>query len=131
GAQERPATLDTFLLARFGGIKRAVRSSRVARDGSGAHELRVVVRAVPIAHPFPGIAGDVVETVARRRERSDRSEPRVAVLAGVLHGELSLIRVGHGFASGVELVAPGVELSRESTARGELPLCLGGKPLAD
>src|SRR5256885_1696329 len=61
GAEECPAALDAFLLAGFGWIERAGGPTRIARDGTGARQARVIVRAVPVAHPFPSIPGDVVE----------------------------------------------------------------------
>src|SRR5205809_971163 len=129
-AQVRAAALDALLLPRLRGIERALRALRVARDDPGARESLVVVGVVPVAHPFPGVAGDVIQPVARRRERSDSGESRVPILAGIRHRKASLVRVGHRLPTRMEVVAPGVELSGQPAARREFPLGLRGEPLA-
>src|SRR5262252_711632 len=61
GTEKRSAAMDLLRLARLGRIERRARPARIARNGARGHELCVVVRAIPVARPLPGIAGHVVE----------------------------------------------------------------------
>src|SRR5262245_552744 len=99
--------MDPLLLGWLNGIKRRVRSFRVADYAATADELRVVVGPIPIAAPFPNVAADVVKSVGVRRELRDGRNAGEAILAGVFDGELTLERIRHRFAAGMKLISPG------------------------
>src|SRR5262245_26078520 len=67
-AKKRAAAMNTFLLVRLSRIKRRVRSSRIARDSSFVGQALVVIRPIPIAAPFPNVAGHIVKPIAIRRK---------------------------------------------------------------
>src|SRR5262249_56407926 len=70
----------------------------------------------------PYVAGDVIQTVAVRRELRDRPDADERVVAGVAIRKMPLVRVGHRVAILLERVAPRIELPAQAAARGELPL---------
>src|SRR6516225_5338790 len=90
----------------------------------------IVIGAIKIGAPFPGVAGHVHQAVAVRREGADRRGAGEAVLGGVVGGEFTLPDVAQPFAAGFELVPPAVQLSVQAAAGGKLPFRLGGQPLA-
>ena len=64
--------------------------------------------AEPVAAPFPDVARDVVDAVVVGGEGCDGCGADVAVCFAVLFGEGALPDVAHVFATGFEVVAPGV-----------------------
>src|SRR5215813_13816339 len=66
-AQERSTLLHAALFERMLRIHRPLRSRRVV-DHPFAHPTLVQIALIPIAAPFPDIAGHVVETIAIWRE---------------------------------------------------------------
>ena len=67
-AKERAAAMNAFLFVRLSGIEWCVRSLRIVRDAAFIRYCLVVTRAIPIAAPFPNVAGHVVKAVAIRRK---------------------------------------------------------------
>ena len=84
---------------------------RVARHSAFVRQRLVVIRAIPIAAPFPYVAGHVVKTVAIWRKRFHRCDAFVTVFARILHWKFSLPRVGHPLAAGTKIIAPDICLS--------------------
>src|SRR5262249_42111869 len=68
--------------------------------------------------------------VAIRRKLRHSCEPHVAVVASVVIGKVSLVRVRHPLSAGAELVAPHERLSAQPAASGELPFRLRWQALA-
>ena len=129
-AEEGPAPVDALLFRRFGGIIRGGRSGRIFGDAARQLEPRIGVRAIPVTHPLPGIAGFIVEAVTVGGELRDGRQPRESVLALVLDGEAALPGIGHELAPGIELIPPGIHAAGETAAGGEFPLGLGGQALS-
>ena len=59
-AKKRAAPMDALLLVRLSWIKRRIRPLWIARDSAFAGERLVVIRAIPVAAPFPNVTGYVV-----------------------------------------------------------------------
>src|ERR1700676_4129853 len=97
------------------------------RTAAGLDHLVSVALDEPVTSPFPHVARHVIQTVAVRRERSDRGSPLIAVLEQVLPGKLSLPTVGHRLAAGRMLIAPRIFLSIKSATSSKLPLRFGRK----
>src|SRR5215211_2283554 len=110
-AKKGAAAMDPLLLVRLSRVKWRVRPLWIGRDSTFICERLVVIRAIPIAAPFPYIAGHVVETVAIWRKRFHRRDAFVTVFARILHWKFSLPRVGHPFAAGTKIIAPNVRFS--------------------
>ena len=127
-AKERAATMHTFLLRRFGRIKRRFRTLRISDYLTGFGDLRVVIGPIPIAAPLPDVTGHVIEAVGVWGKGSGRCQSREAVFTRVLDRKLTLIGVRHELASGFELVAPGIEFAGHAAARCEFPLRFAGQP---
>src|SRR5437588_3239567 len=62
-AKKRAATMHPFFLVRFGWIERRSGSLRIARDAARVSERLGIIGPIPIAAPFPDLAGYVVERV--------------------------------------------------------------------
>src|SRR5437773_2758231 len=110
-AKKRATAMDPLLLVRLSRIKWRVRPLRVARYSAFVHQRLVVIRAIPIAAPFPYVAGHVVKTVAIWRKRFHRRDAFVTVFARILHWKFSLPRIGHPLAAGTKIIAPDVRFS--------------------
>ena len=95
-----------------------------------AASSRVVVGAIPVAHPLPDVPGHVIEAVAVRRKLRDRRDARERVRAGVVIGKVPLMRVRHPLAALAELIAPRKELPGQAAARRKLPFRFGRQTLA-
>ena len=99
-------------------------------------ELRVVLGAIPVAHPLPHIAADVIESVAVGRKLRDGRDAREAVGTAVAIGKVALMAVGHPCSALsrrrglLEFIAPGKDLPRQSPSSRKFPLGFSGKPLA-
>ena len=122
--------MDAFLLLGFVGIEWRGRTLRVAGHGSGRRQLRVVVGPIPIAHPFPDIAGDVIQPIAvggKLRHGRDAGEP---IGARIVIGKVALVGVGHPAAILLQGIAPRKDLPCQAASRRELPLRFGRQPLA-
>ena len=131
GAKERAAAMHPLLFARLGGVEAARGPMRVANETaflSRGRALGVTVRPVPVGAPFPDVAGHVEKAIAVRRELRHRRHAGKAVFTGVFQGELALEGVGHPLAAGPKLIAPGIGLSGEPSARREFPFGLGRQP---
>ena len=87
----------------------------------------VIVRPVPIAAPFPDVAGHVVETITVGRKALDRCNSGKPVFARIFHWKFSLPGVGHPFPVRPEFVSPDICFSRQTTARGKFEFRFGGQ----
>src|SRR5204862_6462933 len=105
------AAMDAFLLVRLSRIKWWVRPLSVARQSALFGQRLVVIWPIPIAAPFPYVAGQLVKPIAIRWKRFHRRDSGVTVFARIFHRKFSLPRVGHPFAVGPEFIAPHVHLS--------------------
>ena len=112
-AEKRPALHDLGLAIR--------------RAGGIAQRRRVELRGEPVRAPLPHVAGHGVEAEGVGRKAVHRARAGEAILGGVDARKFSLPDVAHVFAGRGELVAPRVELLLEASARGVLPLRLGGQ----
>src|SRR5437762_12217540 len=70
-AKKRATAMDALLLVRLSRIKWRVRPLRVARHSAFVRQRLVVIRAIPIAAPFPNVS-----EIGRAscRERGESSE---------------------------------------------------------
>src|SRR5215469_6731576 len=66
------------------------RPTRILGRAARARHGRLVARRPPVRGPLPDVADHVVQAVAIGRISGDRRRARVAVLAGVLRGEIPL-----------------------------------------
>src|ERR1043166_4190933 len=73
-AKKRAAPMNALLLVGLGWIQCRIRPLRVAHDSAFGGERLVVTRTIPIATPFPNVAGHIVETIAVRRKRFHRRD---------------------------------------------------------
>src|ERR1700692_3162741 len=105
-AKKRAARSDALLLVRLSRIKCRIRPLWIARDSAFAGERLVVIRAIPIAAPFPNVTGHVVKPVAIRGKGFHRSDAYVSVFACIFHWKFPLPRVGHPFPAGTKFIAP-------------------------
>src|SRR5438445_10736650 len=96
-AKKRAAPMDALLLVRLSRIKCRIRPLWIARDSAFAGERLVVIRAIPVAAPFPNVAGHVVKPIAIWRKRFHRRDAGISILTRIFHRKLSLPRVGHPF----------------------------------
>src|SRR6266436_1856086 len=80
-AKKRAAPMDPFLLVRLSRIKRRIGSLWIARDFAFVGEHLVVIGAIPVAAPFPNVAGHVVKPVAIGRKRFHLGDAYVTVFA--------------------------------------------------
>src|SRR5437879_12704801 len=110
-AKKLAAAMDALLLVRLNWIKCRIRPLWIARDSAFVGERLVVIRAIPIAAPFPNVPGHVVEPIAIRRKRFHRRDAGVSVFPCIFHREFSLPRVGHPFPAGTKFIAPYICLS--------------------
>ena len=130
GAEKRSAAMDAFLHAGFAGIERVGWTLRIPGDGSGRRQLRVIVGAIPVAHPLPDVPAHVIEPVPVRRELCDRRDARERIRTGVVIGEVALMRIRHPVAVLLEFIAPGEHLAAQAAARRKLPFRFGRQTLA-
>src|SRR5580765_2760797 len=72
GAEKRAASVHLLFHAGLAGIETVRRPLRIARERSLRNQRLIVVVAVPVARPFPHVAGHVVEPVGIWRERANR-----------------------------------------------------------
>src|SRR5216110_43504 len=82
-AKKRAAPMDALLLVRLSQIKRRIRPLWIARDSAFAGERLVVIRAIPVAAPFPNVTGYVVKPVAIRGKGFHRRNPNITVFTRV------------------------------------------------
>src|SRR5260370_21737901 len=111
--------MNALFLVGLGRIEWRVRSFGIDCQATRFAELRIIVGPVPIAAPFPNVAGHVVKTVAIGGKFRDRRDPGKTIFASVFHWEFALPGVGHPFSSGTKFVAPSVGLSRQPATRGK------------
>src|SRR6266446_2389094 len=115
--------MDTLFLVRLRRVEWCFWSFGIDCQATPFGELRIIVWPVPIAAPFPNVAGHVVKAVTIGRKLRDRRDPGKTIFASVFHREFSLPGVRHPFSSATEFVAPGVGLPRQPATRGEFKLC--------
>src|SRR5438874_13722277 len=82
--------MHPLFLIRLGRIKWRIRTLGIVRNAAFVRESLVVVRTIPIAAPFPDIAGHVVRTVAIRRKRFHRRDAGVSIFNRVFHWKFSM-----------------------------------------
>src|SRR5438874_13188424 len=82
-AKKRAAPMDALLLVRLSRIKSRIRPLWIARDSAFVGERLVVIRAIPIAAPFPNVAGHVVKPITITWKRFHRCDASVSVFACV------------------------------------------------
>src|SRR5688572_28476393 len=122
--------MDAFFLAGLARIKRGCRTLRVTSDVRRGGQFGVIVRAIPVAHPLPNVAPDVVEAVAILGKLRNRSAVREGVSTRVVIGKVALMGVGHPLTVFLEFIAPGKEVPRLASARGKFPFRFGGQTLS-
>src|SRR5262245_23770226 len=105
------AALHALGLERATGVVGFVRPGGVDDGDVPQPPAQVQLAVVPVAAPFPGVAGHVIKAVAVRRVGFHRRGPLVAVLGGVAPGELTLPDVALRLLLGKRLVAPDVLLA--------------------
>src|SRR5215211_1364439 len=110
-AKKGATAVDPLLLVRLSRVKWRVRPLWIGRDSTFICERLVVIRAIPIAAPFPYVAGHVVKTVAIWRKRFHRRDALVPVFARIFYGKFSLPRVRHPFSAGTKIIAPDIRFS--------------------
>ena len=126
GAQERSTTLHALLLGRLARVEGRVGALRVSCDASTPRELRVVVGSIPIAHPFPDVAGDIVQSVAVRRKLRDRPDASAAVFARVrVRGSVPDACSPSALPSGANSSPHAIHLAAQPASSGEFPLRFG------
>src|SRR5437016_5952345 len=103
--------MDALLLVRLSRVEWRSRSLWIHRDSACFGQCLVVIRPIPIATPFPNVAGHVVEAVAVRWEVSHRRKASITIFTGILDRELSLPSIRHPFSAGTKFVAPGVSFA--------------------
>src|SRR5215471_12392008 len=130
GAQKRSAAVRLLALLGFGRVPRLGWALGVLCDSASGGQNLVVVGAVPVSGPLPDISGHVVETVAIRWIAPHRSDAGISVFAGVLRGEVALVRISHPLPFRAKVVTPDVGFAGKSTARCKLPLGFGGQSLS-
>src|SRR5262245_13689011 len=111
GAEERAAALDALLVVRLGWIERRGGTVRIARDAALGRELRVRVRAIPVADPLPHVAGDVVQPIGVGWKLRDRRDADELIVTSIRLREVPLMAVRHPAAVFPELVAPRIDLA--------------------
>ena len=100
--------MNTLLFRGFSRVERRIRSLWIHCHAACFGQLRVVIRPIPIATPFPNVARHVVEAVAICRELSHRRKASITVLTAILDREFPLPGIGHPFPVRPELIAPGI-----------------------
>src|SRR5271165_7199010 len=90
GAQERASALGLLWLGGFGGVQSRLRALGVSRNGARRHQLRVVIRPIPITGPLPHVPRHVVEAVTVRRKAPYCGYPNIFILTRVLVGKMTL-----------------------------------------
>src|SRR6184192_3976456 len=105
-AKKRAAPMDALFLVRLSRIKWGIRPLWIARDSAFVGERLVIIRAIPIAAPFPNVAGHVVKPVAIRGKGLHRRDAGVTIFACIFHRKFSLPRVRHPFSAGTKFIAP-------------------------
>ena len=95
-------------MAKVGAAAHAFRLSDGGTRGVLCGAFEVEGGAEPVAAPFPDVARDVVDAVVVGGECGDGCGADVPICPGVLFGECALPDVAHVFATGFEVVAPGV-----------------------
>src|SRR5215471_7708538 len=110
-AKKRSAAMDPLLLVRLSRIKWRIRPLRVTRYSAFICQRLVVIRAIPIAAPFPNVAGHVVQAVTIWRKGFHRGDAGETVFARVFDRKFSLPRVGHPFSLRTKFIAPDICLA--------------------
>src|SRR5206468_1329186 len=83
------------------------RPAGIVGHAAGLLSIRLLVPvAVPIARPFPHVAGHFMQAVAIRRKGLHGSGPLEAVAPQVLPRKFALPAIGEMFATGREVIAP-------------------------
>ena len=103
---------------------------RIDRDAAGFRELLIIIRAIPIAAPFPNVAGHVVKAIAVRRELRDRRDTDEAIFACILNRKLSLVVLAIHLPSGLNSSPHDVGLPRQTSARREFKFRFGWQTFA-
>src|SRR5215510_449465 len=129
-AQIRSAAHDPLGRTGFLRVVAVARTLRVVRDRTRPGQHGVIIWPVPVGAPLPDVATHVVEPEPVWWKRRHRRCPGVAVVAAILHRELSLPCVSDGSASRLQLVAPWIAISIEASARGEFEFRFCGQTLA-
>ena len=90
---------------------------RVLRKPLG-REFFVGIGAIPIAAPFPDVAGQVVESVGAGSVLRDGGDPLETVFTRVtgLNREFPLVDVCLKFPTWLQLISPGEKASRKTAA---------------
>src|SRR5947199_9167022 len=105
-AKKRAAAMDALLLIRLSRIKCRIRPLWIARYSAFVGEYLLVIRAIPIAAPFPNVAGYVVEPIAVTGDRFHRGDGSESVFGCIFHSKCALPRVGHPSPTGTQFTAP-------------------------
>src|ERR1700677_1791914 len=121
--------MDFFLLTGFGWIVSRIGPLRVARN-SHCCELLVIIRTVPVAGPLPDVSRHIIEAISIRSKFGNWGYSGIAVGPCIFVGKMTLMRVGHPFPIGAELISPDKRLASKTAARGELPFRFRGDSLA-
>src|ERR1041385_8679351 len=103
--------MNTFLFVRLSGIECCVWSLRIVRDAALIRYCLVVIRAIPVAAPFPNIPGHIVQAVTIWRKGFHWGNADETVFASIFHRKFSLPRVGHPFSLGTKFIAPDICLA--------------------
>src|SRR5262245_48449988 len=97
-AKERTAPVHLLLYTRLARIEAVRRPLRIPRERSLRCQRLIVVMAIPVAGPFPDVAGHVVKAVTVGWKGRDWRGTLVAVFFRILVREVTLKRVGHELA---------------------------------
>src|SRR5438874_4009651 len=107
-AKKRAAAMHALLLVRLSWIKWRIGASRIVRYAPFVRQRLVIIGAIPIAAPFPHVAGHVVKAVTVRRKRFDRRNAGIPIVNRVFHWKFSLPGVRHPFPTGTKFIAPDI-----------------------
>src|SRR5437667_6197250 len=114
--------MHAFFLVRLMRIEWRVWPFRIVCYAAFVRQRLVVIRAIPVAAPFPDVARHVVKAVTIRRETLRRRDAGIPIFNRVFHWKLSLPRVRHPFPTGTKIIAPNVCFSRQPAACRKLEL---------
>ena len=109
-------------------MKRARGSRRIFTHATRRLLIRACVK--PIRAPLPRIANHVVQAIPIGGKAFHRRGARKTIFIGVEIWKMSLPNVGHALSVRHKVVTPRVTFLLQPTARGKLPLGLGGQSLA-
>src|SRR5437016_13509482 len=103
--------MHALLLVRLSWIKWRIGASRIVRYAPFVRQRLVIIGAIPIAAPFPDVAGHVVKAVPVRWKRFHRRDASIPVVNRVFDWKFSLPGVRHPFPTRTKFIAPDVCLS--------------------